>query len=497
MKIRVETSVFDDHLLQSSIEQTAERIRLEVREGYYTKTQIDQTATSITAMITSETDARTTIIRAQSGGVITAYKGQTYGVYTNASGSVDIVTLSWSGSTPSIASTIASYGSTITLGQVVNNTIRVVISSSAMEVISRSSGVDTSLASFGTTMRVGANVSGYSRVEIQSTGIDFIRKDTNDIVLAHIGYDYGMGESTSKVSPYYTFGRRKITTASYSSSSTYNIGNLCIYNNKIYVCKVEISTAEAWNADHWQYYIGNYSFEEGGDSIINVGSIASGSNSHAEGRETAAIGYLSHTEGRLTVALAEGAHAEGYATYATAQYSHSEGWGTKANGEHSHAQNFATIASKHAQTAIGTYNLEDTSSTTTHGSGYAYYGKYAFIVGNGTGSFDRANAFTVEWNGNVQYAGTISKMSDKNLKNHISYLSDDAIDFINKLKPAYYEKDNDLHLGFYAQDVEKIDTWKTFVGSMNGFKTLKYDDFIAPLVAYCQHLEKRIHALER
>lgn len=38
----------------------------------------------------------------------------------------------------------------------------------------------------------------------------------------------------------------------YSSSSTYIIGDLCIYNNKLYRCKTAISTSEVWNATHWE-----------------------------------------------------------------------------------------------------------------------------------------------------------------------------------------------------------------------------------------------------
>lgn len=63
--------------------------------------------------LNSEVTTRTMLIRAFSnaygGGTITAYQGQNYGVFTNAQGSVDIVTLSWSGSTPRITGTCASF----------------------------------------------------------------------------------------------------------------------------------------------------------------------------------------------------------------------------------------------------------------------------------------------------------------------------------------------------------------------------------------------------
>ena len=37
----------------------------------------------------------------------------------------------------------------------------------------------------------------------------------------------------------------------YSSSSTYKVGQLCIYNNTLYKCNTAITTAESWTAAHW------------------------------------------------------------------------------------------------------------------------------------------------------------------------------------------------------------------------------------------------------
>lgn len=37
----------------------------------------------------------------------------------------------------------------------------------------------------------------------------------------------------------------------YDDTSTYAAGDLCIYNNALYKCTTAITTAEAWNANHW------------------------------------------------------------------------------------------------------------------------------------------------------------------------------------------------------------------------------------------------------
>lgn len=237
--------------------------------------------------------------------------------------------------------------------------------------------------------------------------------------------------------------------------------------------------------------IGNYSHTEGNNGR------AYGTASHVEGYNNEAYGFASHAEGEGCTALKRGSHAEGYnnEAYGTASHvegegctaygfaSHAEGNYTCANGDNSHASGYHTIASSDEGYAIGRYNAEDTSKV------------YAFIVGNGT-SNNRRNIFSINWNGNTAIAGTLTQGSDRRLKEHISFLDEDAIKFIHALKPAYYKKDGENHVGFYAQDVEEIDPWNCMVGEMNGFKTLGYTELIAPLVAYCQSLEKRIEELE-
>lgn len=141
-----------------------------------------------------------------------------------------------------------------------------------------------------------------------------------------------------------------------------------------------------------------------------------------------------------------------------------------------------TISNENIQLIAGKYNAVATD--------------VVFAIGNGSADNGRSNALVVNWNGKMTIAGTLTQSSDKRLKEHKAYLGDDAVEFINKLKPVYYLKDNEPHLGFYAQDIEKVDSWNCMVGEMNGYKTLGYTEIIAPLVAYCQHLEERIKQLE-
>lgn len=135
---------------------------------------------------------------------------------------------------------------------------------------------------------------------------------------------------------------------------------------------------------------------------------ANGNYSHAEGSSTEASHWYAHAEGANSIASGEAAHAEGLSAEASGAYSHAEGQSTNAEGMRSHAEGHntvakadashaggkGTIAARVAQTAIGSYNEENTSAL--------------FIVGNGTADTDRKNAFVVNSDGSA----TIAKVGE-------------------------------------------------------------------------------------
>ena len=129
---------------------------------------------------------------------------------------------------------------------------------------------------------------------------------------------------------------------------------------------------------------------------FTFGNRQSGSNtgglSVAEGISIEASGAYSHAEGFYSAASGECAHAEGRESQAVGPNAHAEGAFTEAIGSMSHAQNMGTIAQHACQTAIGKYNIADTSSV--------------LIIGNGL-PFRRSNALTVDFKGNVEAAGEV------------------------------------------------------------------------------------------
>jgi len=166
---------------------------------------------------------------------------------------------------------------------------------------------------------------------------------------------------------------------------------------------------------------GTYAHAEG------YGSIASGSTSHAQGGGTLASGFCSHAEGGGTVANNTNAHAEGGGTLASGDSSHAEGNTTTASGMCSHSEGDTTTASGDSSHAEGTSNTA--SGNYSHVSGISNQSRYAqtvigqyatistasdtvysatnelFIIGNGTGTGARGNAFKVLGNGSTYADG--------------------------------------------------------------------------------------------
>ena len=104
--------------------------------------------------------------------------------------------------------------------------------------------------------------------------------------------------------------------------------------------------------------------------------------------------------------LGDRATCEGYNVKASGNYSHAEGRETQAVGECTHAEGRGTVANSIYQHVEGKYNVADNES------------KYIHIIGNGIDANNRNNAFTIDWDGNMEVSGEVEdgngeKISDK------------------------------------------------------------------------------------
>lgn len=161
--------------------------------------------------------------------------------------------------------------------------------------------------------------------------------------------------------------------------------------------------AGAWSTamGYMTQAVGNYSFTNGwwtradGQCSVASGllSRASGHFTHAEGTRTVASINNAHSEGDMTQATGRQSHSEGQSTISSGFCSHSEGSATTSSGYYSHAEGWGTIAKGKNQTAMGKYNIGDTSSL--------------LIVGKGSKT-TASNALTLNSSGNLWVAGTMT-----------------------------------------------------------------------------------------
>ena len=101
-------------------------------------------------------------------------------------------------------------------------------------------------------------------------------------------------------------------------------------------------------------------------------------------------------------------------------------------------------------------------------------------------------------NNDLYVNGSIYNSSDKNLKKNIQHKTDDKSNNIKNLEPVEFNYKDDKtqrkHLGFIAQDVEKIYP-ELVTDSQNNVKSINYVEFIPLLVLKIQNQQKEIDEL--
>ena len=169
------------------------------------------------------------------------------------------------------------------------------------------------------------------------------------------------------------------------------------------------SGAYATAMGHHTVASGDYSFTNGrwttasglASKASGLLAYATGHYSNAEGTRTRATKNNAHAEGDSTQANGNAAHSEGLETIASTNCAHAEGWKTKANGIASHAEGEGTIAAGRGQTAMGRWNVSDTSSK--------------LLVGIGTSDTARKNGFKVSSTGQGYFASDVYANDSKKL----------------------------------------------------------------------------------
>ncbi|GAB2626467.1 hypothetical protein [Belliella aquatica] len=148
-------------------------------------------------------------------------------------------------------------------------------------------------------------------------------------------------------------------------------------------------------------------------------TIASGANSTAMGNITEASGDGSTAMGTATGASGIRSTAMGFSTFASGPYSTAMGRQGRATGENSTAMGSATTASGTNSIAMGFFTrasdygslvlgqFNSRGSTATSATAFSANAP-ALVIGNGTGSSAKSDAFVVDFSGNVTSSGTLT-----------------------------------------------------------------------------------------
>jgi len=196
-----------------------------------------------------------------------------------------------------------------------------------------------------------------------------------------------------------------ISTSTDSSSTTYDNNSLTTkgYVDKNMILNNVGKKTNNRGAEIFNDYTNNYAYSINthaeGDSCVAGVENSNIVGCHAEGTYTKATGYSSHSEGYDTQATGYYCHSEGSGDHqnnlgiASGDSAHSEGCFTLALGDYSHSGGFQTVADKESMTAIGKYNIYDSTQPNLNDN-------KLFVVGNGNRNL-RSDAFVVKDTGDV------------------------------------------------------------------------------------------------
>ena len=209
--------------------------------------------------------------------------------------------------------------------------------------------------------------------------------------------------------------------------------------------------------------IGNSSTASGETSIaMGFETQATHSASIAMGYQTSSTEGASTAMGFKTTASGFGSTSIGYQTTASGYGSTSIGYQTTASGNTSTAIGKNTIASDFGSLVIGQYNLS--GSTVTNSATEPNYANTAFVIGNGTASNAKSDAFKVmvQWQyatvGNdLTVSGDVVVSSDARLKANIVSLGSTLAKLLLIDGKRYtMKKDGKQKIGVLAQDIQKV-----------------------------------------
>ena len=224
----------------------------------------------------------------------------------------------------------------------------------------------------------------------------------------------------------------------------------------------------------WSNAAADYSFASGrsttasgyGSTVFGRNSTSSGDystamgyNTNASGVYSTAMGYQSTASGNYSKAIGYESTASGTRSFAGGLQTVASGGGsfafhsgTTASGTNSTALGRVTVASDYASVVIGQYNSSGSSATSADSFSTS---APAFVIGNGTDSSNKSDAFKVMFNGDTTVGGDITISSDARLKSNIISLGS-TLSKLLLIDGKSYEKDGKQRIGVLAQEIQGV-----------------------------------------
>ena len=191
----------------------------------------------------------------------------------------------------------------------------------------------------------------------------------------------------------------------------------------------------------------------------SIGTSATGANAVAMGMGTTASGSISTAMGNGTEATGSRSTAMGSGTLASGNNSTAMGYQTTASGHKTTAMGAQTIASDYASLVIGQFNSSG-SSVTNNATSYNT-ANTAFVIGNGTNSSNKSDAFKVMFNGDttvsndLTVSGDVVISSDARLKSNIVTLGS-TLPKLLQIDGKSYEMKGKQKIGVLAQEIKEV-----------------------------------------
>ena len=216
-------------------------------------------------------------------------------------------------------------------------------------------------------------------------------------------------------------------------------------------------------------------------------------NSSAIGIETTASGWASTAMGAYSTASGLSSTAMGGNTIASGAHSTAMGRLTTASGNRSTAMGDNTTASDYASLVIGQYNSSG-SSVTNSATSFSP-SNTAFVIGNGTDSSNKSDAFKVMFNGDTTVGGDITISSDARLKSNIVSLGS-TLSKLLLIDGKSYEKDGKQRIGVLAQEIQEVFP-ELVTEDGNEMLAVNYQGLVPVLINALKEQDEKINRLEK